>query len=56
MQQITLKGRIYANKFVDEDGNEFFLYSKWKPVEDEVFARCMFKDDKMLILKYIRLS
>lgn len=54
MQQITLKGRIYANKFVDEDENEYPLFSVWKPVKDEVYARCTFKEEKMLILKYIK--
>lgn len=52
----TLRGKIYADKFVDSDGNEFLLFNKWKPVEDEVFAQCMFFKEKLLILKYIKTS
>ena len=54
MQQLTLKGYICGDKFVNEDGKEFPLYFKWKPVKDEVFVRCMFKDKKMLILNSIK--
>lgn len=50
----TLKGKICTDKFVDSDGNEYPLYYKWNPVKDEVFIQCMFKDNKMLILKYIK--
>ncbi len=52
----TLRGKIYADKFVDSDGNEFPLFHKWKPIEDEVFARCMFFEGKLLILKFIKIS
>lgn len=52
----TLRGRIYADHFVDSDGNELPLFSKWTPVKDEVFAQCMFFKEKLLILKYIKIS
>jgi len=50
----TLKGKIYADKFVDEEGNEYPLFFRWKPVEYEVFVRCTFDNGKMLILKSIK--
>ena len=50
----TLKGFIKPNVFVDSDGNEYPLFFKWTPIKDEVFIQCMFKDGKLLILKYIK--
>jgi hypothetical protein len=54
MKQLTLKGYICADKFVNDDGSEYPLYFRWNPVKDEVFVRCVFVNEKMLILKYVK--
>jgi len=50
----TLKGRICTNIFIDDEGNEYPLYFRWRPIEYEVFILGAFKDGKMLIFRIVK--